>query len=167
GIMAGAKRLSGIWSVSKAFGLIALTSVGWSASDVLFKKYAVAFESYHSALIIYLLGSFLPALVALLFISIRRPLKKHLASISSRGWVMVGINLLVGIGGTIAFSYALTLGKASLTSVFLGIQPLFAFSWGLLLKKLLHEVDSEDLSTQTLALKGASLLLVILGLSFL
>ena len=64
----------------------------------------------------------------------------------------------------VSFGYALTLGKASLTTVILGVQPLFVFLLGVVLGPIIPSFHLEDTSRKALAFKGISFALVIGGL---
>lgn len=167
GILAAFKRISGRWHFSRAFWLIMLASIFWSLSDVIFKKYAVEFSGFAPAFSLYLLGSFLPALFALPLKKQRTGLFAHFKTLSPHGWRLLILNQIISLIGTAAFAYALTLGKASLTTVILGTQPLFAILWGFVLAKFIREVEPEDFRAENLILKAGSFALIIAGLSLL
>ncbi|QQR83696.1 DMT family transporter [Candidatus Peregrinibacteria bacterium] len=162
--LASLKRLQKQWHFSKAIPMILIATFMWAVSDVLFKHIVFHFTSFYSAMAVFLLGGFL-AVNALLFIrSTRRLVFKSLANLSLYVWVLIFLTMLAGALGSVAFGYALTLGKASLTAVLLGIQPLVAFSLGFLLKPFVKEIQLEHADRFALLLKGLSFILVMLGL---
>ncbi len=167
GTFAALKRLKGVWSFSSAFFLIALACFMWASSDVIFKKFEVAFSSFLSAFAIYFLGSFLVSLFIFSLPHGRTKVIKHFSNLPLRAWIMVAATVIAGVCGSLSFAYALTLGKASLTSVMLGIQPLFVIGLGAFLSLFIKEIRKEDLSKQALLLKGVSFVLILIGLMFL
>lgn len=164
GIFAAIKRLEGIWRFSRAFWLVIFATFLWAVSDVIFKAFAPDFSGFLNAMAFYLLGSFLVAPIMLLAKSSREKICKSFSGLPSRAWKFLIIDQISGIGGTFAFAYALTLGKASLTSALISIQPLVVILFGVILSKFIKEVATEDLSKTTLILKGASLLFIVAGL---
>lgn len=167
GVFAAIKKLEGIWRFSRAFWLVIFATFLWAASDVIFKKFEPEFFTFLSAFAFYFLGSFL---VAPLMLIGQRSRKKILASFSGlphRAWKMLIIDQISGISGSLTFAYALTLGKASLTSALISIQPVIVILFSIILSRFIKEVITEDLSKTTLIFKGASLLFIIAGLWFL
>lgn len=164
GILASIRHKIGKWHISKALGLILLASLLWAFADILFKKFEPAFANFPSAIIFYLLGSFLPALGAIFVPQSGNTLRKNFSHIPARGWWILIIDQVVSISGTICFAYALTLGKASLTAVVLSVQTLFALGFGLILSRFIVEVEREDVGKKNLLIKGASFFLMMLGL---
>ncbi|GEM_PF-1690666 len=164
GIFAGIKRLEGLWRLSRAFWIILIGTTIWALADVLFKKMEPGFPNFMAALLWYLVGSFIPCILVLVFPKWRRLLKTSFHKLPGRTWFLISLNQVFGLGGTIIFAYALTLGKASLTSVMIGVQPLLALLWGFLLSRWIPEVAREDVHRSTLLMKGASLVLILGGL---
>lgn len=152
------------WRFSKAFIFMLLAGISWSLSDVIFKKFEPAFPNFWSAFSWYLLGSFLIGPLALLTKNMRHELKTAFTGVTRRGWFLLIVNQISGLGGTMLFAYALTLGKASLTSVFLGVQPLFSFIWTLILPRIIPEVEREDTHARILFFKAIAFVLIIGGL---
>ncbi len=155
------------WRFSKAFIFMLLAGISWSLSDVIFKKFEPAFPNFWSAFSWYLLGSFLMGPLSLVTKNMRRELRATFTKVTRRGWFLLIINQISGLGGTMLFAYALTLGKASLTSVFLGIQPLFSFLWTLILPRMIPEVEREDTHRKILLFKALAFIFIIGGLIFL
>lgn len=164
GIFAAIKRLQGIWKFSRAFWLILLASALWAASDVIFKKFEPEFFGFLSAFAFYFLGSFLTAPLLLIAPPNREKIFKSFSGLPARAWTLLIIDQISGISGSLSFAYALTLGKASLTSVIISIQPLFVILFSMILAKFIKEIAAEDLSKTTLIFKGASLLFILAGL---
>lgn len=168
GSLAAIKRLqTGNWHLSRACWMIIFSSLLWAAADVIFKKFEPQFFSFWDAFAFYLIGGFLFAVFMFLIPSGRKNLTKHFFSLPGRVWKLLFINQVAGLTGSLTFVYALTLGKASLTTVFIGIQPLFVFVLGFLLKRFVPEIQYEDLNKKSLLLKASSFILIIIGLFFL
>lgn len=164
GIFASLKKMKGNWHVSKAFIWIAVAGFLWAGSDVFFKKFAVFFPDFLSAFSFFFLGSFLASIFMLIHSDNRKKVFGHFMNLPQMGWLLIAATQTLGIIGSILFAYALTLGKASLTAVMIGIQPLFALGFGLLLALFIREIHKEDLSKKTLILKGVSFALIVVGL---
>lgn len=167
GALASVKRLEKKWTFSKAFFLIALATLLWALSDILFKKYEVVFDQFFSAFAIYFFGSFVVSLFMFLHNKGRQNITQHFSKLPFRVWVMLLFSMFAGIGGSASFAYALTLGKASLTSVMIGIQPLFVLLLSLVLSLFMKEIYREDLHLRALIFKGFSFVCILLGLIFL
>lgn len=161
-VLAAIKKSEGKWHFSKAFIFILIADVIWSFADVMFKKFAIDFSSFFAAFSVDLLGSSL--LGALLFVF---PKYRNIYSnlkLPKRGWCLFLISAIFGVLGSLAFAYALTLGKAALTTVVVGLQPLFALICGLLLTLFIKEIPKESIKSTDLLIKGVSFLLIIIGL---
>ena len=167
GGIAAIKRLEGVWHFSKAFFLMLLATFLWASSDVLFKKFELSFSSFFTAFGIYFFGSFLISVIMLSHPHGRKKVLKHFTKLPLRGWLMIVSTAVAGVAGSITFAYALTLGKASLTSVMIGVQPLFVLGLGLVLAPFIREIRKEDLSKRALLVKGISFALILAGLVFL
>jgi drug/metabolite transporter (DMT)-like permease len=167
GALAGIKRMMGKWHMSKAFFLITLSCFLWAFSDVLFKKLEPLFANYLSAFTIYFLGGFLVSTIILFIPKGRKTIFKSIAGLPRKAWIMVFVSLMSGIIGGLSFNYALTLGKASLTSVLMGVQPLMVIVLGIVLRLFIKDISKEDLSINALIFKGLSFLFLIGGLIFL
>jgi drug/metabolite transporter (DMT)-like permease len=166
GICAALKPTKKKLKLSSALLLMILATFLWAISDVLFKAYSASYGSFWDAYTAYLLGGSLTVFV--LYKPMRRTApKKIFRTLSFRGWVYVLLSYAFGTLGTVAFTYALTLGKVSLTSVMMGVQPLVALVIGVVLAPLLPELVKEDLSKKSLILKAISFVLVIAGLAVL
>jgi drug/metabolite transporter (DMT)-like permease len=167
GLLASLKTIGGKWRWSGAFAWLALSCFLWSLSDIFFKKFEPAFANFHSAFAVYFLGSFI---VAGLLAFHPRKLKKtvsHFIHMPRRAWLIFWADEIMGVSGSILFAYALTLGKASLTSAMAGVQPLSTFFVGLGLFHLMKDISREDVTKNALILKLASFALVIAGLAYL
>lgn len=167
GMIAALKKLKTKWHISFAFILILIANITWATSDVLFKKFEPAFNSFLHAFTFFMLGGALVGIIISLFPKGHKAIKQHLSNLPTRGWVYMIISLVGGIAGSLTFGYALTLGKASLTTVIIGTQPLFAFGFGIILAPFLPEVYKEDISKNSLLLKGLSFSMIIIGLIYL
>lgn len=167
GTLAGLKRLKGLWRFSSGFVLIVIACFFWALSDVWFKQYAVEFETFAGAYTIFLMGS---ALTCFLFMGssrIRKGIQRDFGKLPLSGWAMLAVSLVVSMAGSMAFAYALTLGKVALTAVFTETQPLFVFFFSGLLAFFFPWVDKEDLSAHAVAIKATSLVVMGVGLFYL
>lgn len=167
GLLASLKRIGGNVRISRALPLMMLASFIWALSDVLFKKHAEAFGTFGNAFFWYLVGGFLFSMVFFFTNKGRQFVHHHFANLSKRAWWLLGIDQIIGMTGSLSIAYALTLGKASLTVVLMGIQPLIAFGMTFLLRPFIPEIEPEDTATGVLVKKGLSLALIITGLFFL
>jgi len=164
GFLAAIKRLRKTWHVSKALWIMLLASIFWSFSDVLFKKYAADFSTFWDALTVYLFGGVIAGMAMMAHSRDRAQLVKYFAALSLRGWSFIITTQIIGLGGTIALTYAFVLGKVSLTSVVRGLQPLVAFGAGIALSRFLPEVRPESMDRASLALKTLAFILTLAGM---
>ena len=166
GMIAALRHTIKGWRLSQAFGLILLASFLWAVSDVLFKAASPAFPHYLDGFTLYMLGSFL---TSFLFLAETKGhiLRAMLKAMSPKAWGYVITTSLGGFLGSAAFTFALTLGKVSLTSVLMGVQPLFVFGLGIGLHRFSRTIAPEDTSKKALLMKGLSFALVVAGLALL
>ena len=167
GALAAFSKLKGIWRIGKSFFLMSLACFLWASSDVIFKKFEPAFSGFLNAFAIYFLGSFLVSFIIFAMPKRRSEILVHFFNLPMRAWLMILGTIFAGISGSLSFAYALTLGKASLTSVMMGIQPLFVLLLGLFMAIFIRGIRREDLHKETLILKGVSFFFIIAGLIFL
>ncbi|MBU0727076.1 DMT family transporter [Patescibacteria group bacterium] len=164
GAFAALKKLEGKWRWSFAALLVMMAALLWATSDVVFKKYEVEFTNFLSAFAIYFLGSFFFSLVSMAHPEGRKKVTTYFKNLPLRAWIMITASLLTGIGGSVSFAYALTLGKASLTSVIIGTQPLIVVLLGIILAGTTKEIQRERLNKNEVFLKGTSFILILIGL---
>ena len=143
---------------------MSLACLLWASSDVIFKKFEPAFSGFLNAFAVYFLGSFLVSFIILTMPKRRSEILRHFSNLPMRAWLMIIGTIFGGICGSLSFAYALTLGKASLTSVMMGIQPLFVLLLGLFMALFIKEIRREDVGLNALLFKGLSFTLVIAGL---
>lgn len=167
GILASLKREGIKWKFGKGILLITTAGVLWALSDVMFKKFETDFNDYWSAFAIYFLGSFLVSVLLLGDKKSRRKILQNIKKLKFRAWFLSSLSTIFGIGGTLSFTYALTLGKASLTSVFIGFEPLMIIGIGYLLSPFVREVKKEKLDKKNILIKGGAIILIFAGLVFL
>lgn len=166
GVLAGIKKWKGVWHFSQvAFGLMMAASFFWAIADVLFKKLSFSFDEFIPAFTLFFLGSFLPGPALLLFRGMRRKVRiLFKETLPLQAWGLIALTLVMGNVGSIAFAYALVLGKVSLTAVLSDLQPLFVFFLTLGLAPLFKIIDSEDVSKGALAFKSLSILMITAGI---
>ena len=167
GLLASFRAIRGKWRPGIAFAWLILSCFLWSLSDILFKKFEPAFANFNSAFATYLFGSFLVAAILAIHPVKRKDSIRLFSQLPMRAWAIICVNVVVGIIGTLLFNTALTLGKASLTSAMMGIQPLAAFLIGLFLARTMREISPEDVGKKALLIKLASFILVVAGLAVL
>lgn len=165
GLLAATKKTSTKFHLSRGLLYLSIAVTVWAASDVYFKHLAVDFENYISAFTVFLFGSFLSGFF-MFFMPINghkdRNFKKFFKPV---GITFLMISIILAMIGSLSFSYALTLGKASLTTLATGLQPFFAIAWAIVLKKMLQPVESDKITAQIIILKIISLALLIGGLT--
>jgi drug/metabolite transporter (DMT)-like permease len=164
GIIASLHKVEGNWRLSKAFWLILTATFMWAASDVIFKKFEPGFDDFLSAFFFYFCGSFSLAVVMPFFPKSRAVISQYFFKKDLKMWGLLILDQIFGISGSMAFAYALTIGKASLTAVLIGTQPLFAFIFGLILIRFIPEVVKENLSRRAIIIKSLSFVMIIIGL---
>ncbi|MBI5753735.1 DMT family transporter [Candidatus Peregrinibacteria bacterium] len=164
-ILAAFKKTKSRWHFSKVFLFIILAGFMWSLADVIFKKYVIYFPNFWAAFGVDLLGSSL--LGGLLFFLPKYRSLYGGFKLSKIGWTLVFLSAVFGILGSLFFAYALTLGKASLTTVVIGLQPLFAMFFGLMLSYFIKEISRESMNKSGLIVKFLSFVLILAGLVYL
>lgn len=164
GVVASFRHAEGRLHLSRALPIVFLACLLWAFSDVFFKKYEAAFSNFYAGFAIYFVGSFLFAILMLFTKKTRQHIAVNFRGLPARAWTIIAINQIVGLTGSVAFAYALTLGKASLTSAFIASQPLFAFAFGFLLKRFLPEAQPEELGGKSLLTKSAALMFIAGGI---
>lgn len=164
GVLAALRRLKGGFQFSKAFYLVMISSFLGALSGVVFKKFEPEFTNFFAAFAIYFIGGFLGTFLLIFRSHHREKVLKHFRNLPMRAWIMLVFTEFFGTIGVIAFVYALTLGKASLTMVMVGTQPLFALLFGIILSRFVREIRKEDVQKNVLLLKGISFALIITGL---
>ena len=164
-VLAAFKKRESKWHFSQAFVLILIADVLWSIGDVMFKKYAGDFPNFWAAFYVELLGSSLLGGVIFLMPKYRAILKGF--KLPAVGWNLLLLSAVFGTLGSLFFAYALTLGKAALTIVIVGLQPLFALISGLVLHKFISEVPRDSVKREDLFIKTSSFVLIILGFTYL
>lgn len=163
GTLAALKRVEEKWHLTKAFFVIAVACILWAFSDVLFKKYEMAFSDFHAAFAIYFFSSFLTSIGLYLYSKSKTVKSAPIKNIPKRAWVFLVLSVVAANVGSLSFSYALTLKEASLTTVMLGIQPLMAFALAWFFSKFILEIKKDDLNKESLILKGLSFGLILMG----
>lgn len=164
-VLAAFKKKESKWHFSQAFILILIADVLWSVGDVMFKKYVGDFPNFWAAFSVDLLGSSLLGGVIFLIPKYRNVFRNF--KLPVKGWKLLCVSALFGTAGSLFFAYALTLGKAALTSVIVGLQPLFALISGLILHRFVSEIPRDSIKREDLLIKGASFILIFLGFIYL
>lgn len=165
-VLAATKKTEDKWRFSKAFFLMALASFLWAVSDVMFKKFSIEFPNFWQAFGVDILGSSLPAILFIMLPKQKAEAKK-MKLMPRRAWAFFIASAIAGTAGSMAFAYALTIGKASLVAVITGLQPLFVLIFVFLLSLMFKEVPRESLKPGDLLMKLLSAILILGGLAYL
>lgn len=164
GILAAVKIKKNVFHFSKAFWFMLIACMMWAGSDVAFKYYETGFNNFTSAFVYYFLGSGIPALFALLNPKKLKTVIGNFKKLPGKAWGALVLTRSASLGGSLALTYALTLGKASLTLVIVGLQPIFALIFGYIWSVFFKFVPRESLKLKDLSIKGPSLIIIIIGL---
>ena len=164
GILAAVRIKKDTFHLSKAFWFILIGSMMWAISNVSFKYFEPGFDGYTSAFVYYFFGSGLPALFLLLHPKKLKAAAKNFKCLPAKVWGMLILGRSASLGGSLSLTYALTLGKASLTSVMTGVQPIFALLFGYIFAVFFKFIPRESLDMKKLGIKGLSLAIIIVGL---
>lgn len=164
GILAAMKKIDSRFHISKALLFIGLVDFVWAFTDVAFKGLVPSFSNYFSAFGVYLLGGFASSFVIPFMPIPGRSSRPIMKNINLHGVLFLALSSTFAICGTLIFSYALTLGKASLTALASGLQPIFVILWGLIFAKLLKGLKSDTLTPEAIKLKFISLAILFVGL---
>jgi drug/metabolite transporter (DMT)-like permease len=135
----------------------------WALSDVLSTSRAVFWHVQECLLFTLAAG----CLLCLLYFAKVKINQKHMTGLGFRAWSILSVTFVSGILGSIAVAYALTLGKASLTTVFAGLQPLFAFIFGVIFVSFIKEIPKESMTRSDIIFKALSLVFILAGLIYL
>ena len=104
GALAAIKRIEKKWHFSIAFFLIALATLMWAISDVIFKKYEMFFSNFFSAFAFYFFGSFIVALLMMFHSRGREKISKYFILNIFHFFALVCVCarvacVIVGVGG--------------------------------------------------------------------
>ncbi|MBI4235572.1 EamA family transporter [Candidatus Peregrinibacteria bacterium] len=164
GILAAMKIKKNALHFSKAFWFMLIGCIMWAISNVSFKYFEPDFINFTSAFVYYFFGSSLPALLLLLHPKKLKSTAKSFRKLPASAWSLLLLSRSASLGGSLSLSYAVTLGKASLTTVMMGIQPFFALLFGFLFSIFFKFIPRESLDMKNWAFKILALLIVIFGL---
>lgn len=164
GFLAAFKKGEDQWHFSRAFLWIGLASLLWAASDVIFKAFVHEFDHLLTAYAYYFGGGGLVVMLLLFFKKYRQTILKSFLGLSKRGWIILIVTDSIGVLGSLFFAYALGLGKVSLTTVIVGIQPLLVILFNRLLAPVIPEVDKESLEPNERKIKWIAFVIIIAGL---
>lgn len=164
GILAAVRIKKNVFHMSKAFWFMLVASMMWAMSNVSFKHFEPGFENFVSAFAYYFLGSGLPALFLLLHPKKIKTVVVGFKKLPVNAWGVLLLSRSASLGGTLALTYALTLGKASLTSVITGLQPLFALLFGFIFSAWFKFVPRESMTLKNMGTKVPSLIIILIGL---
>ncbi len=167
GVLSAVHKLDEVWAFSKVFWIMLLACVFWASSDVLFKFSEQGIGVYWQAFWFYYLGSACFVLPVLIFGKWRRKFVSHYYNVGARFWVIFGVSNLLAFAGYAVLGFALSLGKASLTTVMYGLMPLLTFGFSHLFSKMMSEISADRFSKSEIWLKVAAFILMSLGLYFL
>ncbi len=164
GVIAAVKIKGNTFHFSKAFWFMLLGSMMWAISDVGFKYFETEFSGFVQAFVYYFFGSGIPALFLLLHPKKLKATAKSFKKLPANVWGMLLFGRAASLGGSLSLTYALTLGKASLTAVMMGVQPLFALLFGYIWSIFFKFIPRESMNTKKMIIKGLALVVIITGL---
>lgn len=167
GILAAMKIKKNALHFSKAFWFMLIGCIMWAISNVGFKYFEPGFDNFVSAFAYYFFGSSLPALLLLLHPKKFKSTVRRFRKLPAKIWGFLLLSRSASLGGSLSLTYALTLGKASLTTVMMGVQPFFALLFGYLFSIFFKFIPRESLDTKNWAFKILALVIIIVGLIFL
>ncbi len=147
---------------ARLFALMAAATFIVSLSSVLFKYFAVA-ETFWGTTFWTFVGEAVFGIGILLVPAYRR---QFVALFKRSPGAVIGINAaneLINLGGGLSVRYASLLAPVALVSAVSSTTTLFVFAFGVLLTVFYPRLGREDLSRANLIRKGASALLVSLG----
>lgn len=137
------------------------------ALETVLLKYVVAFFPSSQLLLPWsYLGGFLALLPLSFFSFIRQRYHQKFFSWVLPSFPLFFASVLVAIVGFFLFFRAAQIGKISLVSVVLGVQPLFVSVFIFLLGKFFRSVPREDFSQKAVVYKFISFVISMLGLYF-
>lgn len=164
GILAALRIGKDTFRLSKAFWFMLVASIMWAISNVGFKHLEPGFDGFVSAFSYYFFGSGLPALFLLCNPEKFRAAIGNFSRLPANAWIALLLGRTASLGGSLTLTYALTLGKASLTSVLMGVQPVFALLFGYILSPVFKFIPREPLDLKAMGTKGLALSVIIIGL---
>lgn len=147
--------------------LMVAASLLLALNDVMFKKTAVADNSYAISMFWLLVGYCAFGLTILI---LARPYRNSFFhTIREHGKKIIGVNLLnesLQTLGTLAFNYALLLAPLALVLLVDAYQPMFVLILGIILTKYLPRIATEKISTRHLLHKLSAIAMVVIGSIF-
>lgn len=164
GVLAAVKIKKNAFHFSKAFWFMLIGSMMWAISNVGFKNFEPGFDSFVTAFVYYFFGSGVPALFLLFNPRKFKAEAKIFKKFPAKVWGLLVLSRSASLGGSLSLSYALTLGKASLTLVMMGIQPLFALMFGYIFSSFFKFIPRESFDLKNLLMKALALAIIIFGL---
>ena len=149
---------------SPALRAVLIFSLLSAVNDVLLKYVLQFFPSGELMLPWSVLGGFL-ALIPLSFFSfVRKRFTAQNFSWFRSGWHVFLLSLVFGVGGFYFFFDAAHKGSISLTSVFIGIQPLFTSFFLFFAGRFFSDVPKENFRGRVLLFKVLAFVLSLIGL---
>lgn len=152
-----------LFRIRRSFWYAMFASFLWATPYVIFKLVAIR-QGFWETCAYELMGNALGA--ALLFLFYRRRFLKELRLVTPGAWGIINANEGIFFIGRLCGFYAVALGSVSLVSVLGGLNPLFVFSFGLILSFWFPRIIKEDISRFTITLKIIAITLVFAGVWF-
>ena len=164
GLLISLKRIGGLFRLREAFWWMVLSSSIWAVYAVILKSLYVDHSFWD--LTAYLgFGEFLPTLVIILVLAnVRKRFSKGLSNLKLEGWMLLVLGMFFIALASLSGLWALTTAPVSLHSVFRGFQSVFVLIYAVVLSIWLPKILREEIGKGVLAIKIASITLMLVGL---
>jgi len=163
GFLISLKKFKGVFSLSKAFYFMVLSSFLWGTSDV-FIKYLSRFMDFQSYFMFSRIGAFIFAVALFLIPKFRFNALNNIQRLSKKVLPMILLAEIIGIGGMIIFFYAISIAPVTLVNVLLGFQPFFVLIIASFLSFKFPQILREELNKKVLLTKIFAIILLFVGL---
>lgn len=152
-----------IFSLSKSFWLMILSSLLYTAVPIFF-KYAVKSVDFWTAFFYQSIGAFIGSVLLLLFPPYKKTILREIKKLSFFPTFLLFFLHSIGFVGEIAISFAYFLAPVALVTVLAGTQPFFVLFIGIILSVWFPHIVEEDIKKSTLIIKFVAMGLIFAGL---
>jgi drug/metabolite transporter (DMT)-like permease len=163
GFMLSIRKTVGVFKLSKAFYLMILTSILFSAGDVIL-KYLSSFMEFHSYFFLQRIGTILFVLFLFLIPTYYKKTILNIKRLNLKSISLVFTAQMLALVGIYVFFYAISIAPVSLVNVLIGFQPLFVLIIASFLSFKFPQILKEELNKKVLLTKMFAIILLISGL---
>jgi len=156
------KKMGKKFTISIAIVLILFYAFGTASMKVL-TKYALNNIDYWSFFSWSLVGDLLGAFLLLIPSKIRKNFIKHMLEIDKKTLLIVLIADLLSWVGYIFLFIATSIGKVSLVTALMSIQPLIVFMFTIILTVRKPKILKEEINKTSLLFKSMAVILILVG----